>query len=549
MAKGIFAFGTLVGKLGDVIYYRSGGQQHSRPRIRKPKNPQTNKQLFQRARFSAAGMFYSHGRQAFFPYSFEDKKQNESYFNAFMRNNTHLAYPVSKSVVNNVSYPILQNWVVTKGSLPTIEAYRHSPDNGNTIGLAFNFPLYSSQTSINTMADLSRALIATGDFDNGDILTFLTILTDMRLDTTAYGLYPEIVPEQSRSARWFIRQFNVNTSDTTQLSTYNIAATLTEDNEVRVNVWGYNTSWWPNQLAGGTIVHSRVKGSRTQVSTQALVLSEVADEQINTLLVQNYAEYVDAVINNWRTSEQDIVIQPTEILQGSNSINFNFQPEPEPVVFPITTNPLYSNDRTITFQTSKPLPHGNISLCDGLDANEVIVTYNEDETRDETFLLVWNENESAWISYVDEEPLYRLTEEGNNTYTLINNNNRVYLAPYIVKQGDNIEWINPNEITRTVVKKITSLDIYQGKGIVQIEPSQVITNELCFKLYVKNGDTNNTSNQIRVEGESEGLIVNAVFNASEKCVEIRISHTLNSSGDYNIFVNDLYFLQVYCYTD
>lgn len=330
MAKGIFAFGTLVGKLGDVIYYRSGGQQHSRPRIRKPKNPQTNKQLFQRARFSAAGMFYSHGRQAFFPYSFEDKKQNESYFNAFMRNNTHLAYPVSKSVVNNVSYPILQNWVVTKGSLPTIEAYRHSPDNGNTIGLAFNFPLYSSQNSINTMADLSRALIATGDFDNGDILTFLTILTDMRLDATAYGLYPEIVPVQSRSARWFIRQFNVNTADTTQLSSYNIAATITEDNEVRVNVWGYNTSWWPNQLAGGTIVHSRVKGSHTQVSTQALVLSEVADEQINSLLVQNYAEYVDAVINNWRTSEQDIVIQPTEILQGSNSINFNFQPEPGP---------------------------------------------------------------------------------------------------------------------------------------------------------------------------------------------------------------------------
>lgn len=340
MAKGIFAFGTLVGKLGDVIYYRSGGQQHSRPRIRKPKNPQTNKQLFQRARFSAAGMFYSHGRQAFFPYSFEDKKQNESYFNAFMRNNTHLAYPVSKSVVNNVSYPILQNWVVTKGSLPTIEAYRHSPDNGNTIGLAFNFPLYSSQTSINTMADLSRALIATGDFDNGDILTFLTILTDMRLDATAYGLYPEIVPVQSRSARWFIRQFNVNTSDTTQLSSYNIAATITDDNEVRVNVWGYNTSWWPNQLAGGTIVHSRVKGSRTQVSTQALVLSEVADEQINSLLVQNYAEYVDAVINNWRTSEQDIVIQPTEILQGSNSINFNFQPEPEPTTLPLTSSPV-----------------------------------------------------------------------------------------------------------------------------------------------------------------------------------------------------------------
>lgn len=346
MAKGISIFGTLNGTLGETVYYRSGGEQKQRIRVRRPKNPQTNKQIFQRARFSAAGMFYTHGRQAFFPYAFEDRKQNESNFNAFMRNNTALAYPVSKSVINNVAYPILQNWVITKGSLPSLGVYRHSLDEGKTTGLAFNVPNYTSLESINTMADLSRALIATGDYNNGDIITFLTILTDISLDSPAYGLYPAIVPSESSSSHWFIRQFNLNTADTTQLENYNISAVVLESNEIRIAVWGYNTSWWPNQLAAGTIVHSRVKGSRTQVSTQALILSEYADEQINTLLVNNYATYVNEVIENWRSGEESVTIRPTEILQGSNSVNFDFVPEPAPEEFSVN---LHLSDTTNWF--------------------------------------------------------------------------------------------------------------------------------------------------------------------------------------------------------
>lgn len=339
MAKGITIFGTLNGTLGDTVYFRSGGEQKQRIRIRKPKNPQTSKQIFQRARFSAAGMFYAHGRQSFFPYAFEDKRAGESNFNAFMRNNIARAYPVSKAVVDNVAYPIVNDWVVTKGSLPPLNCYLHSSDEGRTMGVAFDVPNYTNLASVNTIADLSNVLIATGDYDNKDIVTFLTILTDILIPAPAYGLYPEIEPSASSSAHWFIYQFNLNTADTTPLSNYRISADNILNNHIRIHVWGANTSWWPNQIACGTIIHSRVRGSRTQVSTQQLVLSETAQTQLANFLAQNYNTYIDEVIANWKTGAVTAVIKPTEILQGSNSVNIDFEPVVEPEIVALTMSP------------------------------------------------------------------------------------------------------------------------------------------------------------------------------------------------------------------
>lgn len=339
MAKGIDVFGTLNGTLGEKVYYRSGGEQKSRIRVRKPKNPQTSKQIFQRARFSSAGMFYAHGRQSFFPYAFEDKRAGESNFNAFMRNNIARAYPVSKSVVDNVAYPIINDWIVTKGSLPSLECYLHSADEGRTTGLAFDVPNYTNISSVNTIADLSRVLIATGDYDNKDIVTFLTILTDMRISTPAYGLYPEITPTEAQAAHWFIYQFNLNTADHTPLEYYRISATNILNNNMRINVWGPNTSWYADQLACGTIIHSRVKGSRTQVSTQQLVLSQTAQAQLYTYLAPNYSTYIDEVLANWRTGDVSVQIRPTEVLQGANSVNYDFTPEVEPEFITLTMNP------------------------------------------------------------------------------------------------------------------------------------------------------------------------------------------------------------------
>lgn len=412
MAKGITIFGTLNGTLGETVYYRSGGEQKQRIRIRKPKNPQTNKQLYQRARFAAAGMFYTHGRQSFFPYAFEDKRPNESNFNAFMRNNIALAYPVSKSVVDSVAYPIINDWIVSKGSLPKLQVERFSWDNGETDGVTFTFPKYTSMSAITTMQELSRALIETGDYENGDIITFLTILTDVRLSSTGYGIYPEISPTISEAAHWFIKQFNVNVADTTPLSTYGLAARIEDNNTIRLGIVGANSSWWTNQLAAGTVIHSRVRGSRTMVSTQQLVLSATADTQLKTFLIGNYQQYVEEVIANWRTGDVSTVIRPEETLQGANSINLDFTPEPA---------------RTLNVKVTQGSINGQkVSIRPGMigtpgQTNQIVMSFDFGEEAEDLrttivkFTSSYN-NQQYTLNYQDSQNITVATTESGSPY-------------------------------------------------------------------------------------------------------------------------------------
>lgn len=58
MGKNNLILGTARGKLGDVVFYRTGGEQRFRTRVR-PTNPRTNAQLIQRCVVSTAVKFYS----------------------------------------------------------------------------------------------------------------------------------------------------------------------------------------------------------------------------------------------------------------------------------------------------------------------------------------------------------------------------------------------------------------------------------------------------------------------------------------------------------
>lgn len=58
MGKNNLILGTGRGKLGDIVFYRTGGEQRFRTRVR-PTNPRTNAQLLQRCVVSTAVKFYS----------------------------------------------------------------------------------------------------------------------------------------------------------------------------------------------------------------------------------------------------------------------------------------------------------------------------------------------------------------------------------------------------------------------------------------------------------------------------------------------------------
>lgn len=325
MAKGISIFGTLNGTLGETVYYRSGGEQKQRIRVRRPANPKTNKQIIQRGKFSSAGMFYAHGRQSFFPYAFEDKRKGESNFNAFMRNNIAHAYPVSKAVVDSIAYPVLNTWLITKGSLPSLDYFQVRGESTGDYYPGFGLEVPTIDNAPTTVAELSNILISTGDFEDGDIITFLVIDTGIETNSGVNTYYPEISPTEADAASWKLFQFNLNTRDTNTLASYGLQAEKSTSTFLRVYAKAANMLINESYVYGYAVIHSRVTKNGTKVSSQQIELGLYTDMCINNTIKERQAAYEQEVIDNWRDGTVTVSVRPQETLQGANSVNFEFE--------------------------------------------------------------------------------------------------------------------------------------------------------------------------------------------------------------------------------
>lgn len=81
--------GMARGKVGDVVFSRNNGEQISRVRNRHPKNPRTNKQMYQRAVMATIMQAYAAG-QEIFNHSFQGKAVGAENQRAFLSKNAKL---------------------------------------------------------------------------------------------------------------------------------------------------------------------------------------------------------------------------------------------------------------------------------------------------------------------------------------------------------------------------------------------------------------------------------------------------------------------------
>jgi len=131
MAKGNILLGMGRGKLGDIVLTRIDGQQIARPRNRQPKNPRTNKQLYQRAVMATVMQAYSAGIKIF-DHSFEGKSVGAANQRYFMKLNAKklraqiaadidgdvaVASQIGRVVAPGVSSPVPACLQVSEGSL------------------------------------------------------------------------------------------------------------------------------------------------------------------------------------------------------------------------------------------------------------------------------------------------------------------------------------------------------------------------------------------------------------------------------------------------
>lgn len=174
MSKGSSYWGTATGKIGNtVVRVRKGVRVESayQPNV---KNPRSNSQVVQRGKFSDAVGFYKRAMANFFKMAFEDRKTNETDFNAFMRHNVSRAYVYSRQMVTGGegALPYIGKWLMSFGSLPNLPVAA-----SGTHELRPSF-IEGVQSDTQTLGAVWTKLVNAGQLQNGDIVTIVRIATD-----------------------------------------------------------------------------------------------------------------------------------------------------------------------------------------------------------------------------------------------------------------------------------------------------------------------------------------------------------------------------------
>lgn len=202
------------GSVGNETYTITRGQNIVRAKVIETTNPRSRSQMLQRASFASAVRLYQLATQSFFRFAFEDKKERESDYNAFMRHNISRGAVVPPVNTTDVpDYPCLGDWEWTNGRLPLSVVSAFGGGNG-----LFNFITtieivgdYSSNVPA-TMGDLATLFAEKGLFAIGDIIT---------IPITYYqAIYVpgQIIPQGTQLNSFLYRQLILDSADTTAIS-------------------------------------------------------------------------------------------------------------------------------------------------------------------------------------------------------------------------------------------------------------------------------------------------------------------------------------------
>lgn len=365
MSKGNMLLGYARGAVGNLVFSRVKGNEVTKARNRQPANPKTSKQVYQRAKFLNAVNFYKRGVQNLFKFAYEDKTQQESDFNAFMRHNVSRAIPVGKSSSAESVYPAISNWITSVGSLngpqavighsggigigsalmPTylyaVGDYNISPVEGGDITPATDaqagiYISLGSPIEAPTVGKLSAALKTQfPDLLEGDIITMTMITQVIQGIGEPLLLMPSAGgPEGAIAApAWGFCQFRIDSTSTKTIAsaladnTIYLSEGLTFDttgienegwlaiNRVKTWLQYYNETigeptydpavfQYMSSCVAGVITFSRETSSGLRVSTQEFSTSEGYQKLIE---LSQTTEFTESVLRSWDAADLAIL--------------------------------------------------------------------------------------------------------------------------------------------------------------------------------------------------------------------------------------------------
>lgn len=255
----------------------------------------------QRAKMACAVKFFSQVGANFFKYAFEGKKEQESYFNAFVKNNIYTGGYLGKQASRIFDFPALGAWQISSGTLPEIVAPFPQPAVN---GVIFDV-VTTSSTAITTVSGLSSALISSDSsrWREGDILTCLCYCA------TNYATLPTIYTDLGNRALTSVWQIRLSTTNTDALPSLSFPA-LGMDFDCQLDsnglsFIGSNGTEYTDNLYCFGIIHSRQTPNGLKVSSSTIVAPQ--DRELLWLVSDPGGSYYNAVIADWQASEEAIL--------------------------------------------------------------------------------------------------------------------------------------------------------------------------------------------------------------------------------------------------
>lgn len=188
MATGSPFMGTLKGKLGETVAMRRNGKQVLRSYISNPKNPNSQKQQVQRMVQATAAQAYSAFKKIC-DHSFEGVQVGQKSMSYFMSKNMDLLRSKIEAnpdgtligadadfVVKGVNLPVLNPYIVAKGTLPEVAL----PDSDYSEVQAFspNTSLLLWRNGAPNLETLLQNFITSNSGQIGDWFTFMFLLRE-----------------------------------------------------------------------------------------------------------------------------------------------------------------------------------------------------------------------------------------------------------------------------------------------------------------------------------------------------------------------------------
>ena len=296
MSKGSLFFGNASGKLGQVVLSTVKGQQIARAWQPKVANPKTSQQQLQRAKFANSVKFFKRAQQNLFKFAFEDKRKNESDYNAFMRHNVVSSAVLDRILYDNFNYPALaDNWLLSYGSLGEINA--NNDVSSKEYVQLLTLSLGTGEVANLTIASASQAFVRDYNAVNGDFVTLVGVKSDVRTLTMSTNYAPE----------WHIVQFMVDTTNTGKL-----VENLKKQDKTAENFFAKDGtepaniifSYENDGCAWLGIILSRVTANGVKVSTSYLMPNYVAYQIYQESLALPYRQ---SALNSWGRSSEPIL--------------------------------------------------------------------------------------------------------------------------------------------------------------------------------------------------------------------------------------------------